>query len=183
MKNKPDKSAFAPMKYLDDLLKQYVDGYPNRWTESYFRSLLEIRDIQSRGKAPVQIYKFHGSVERGYYLANIHYYLFDDCSEFDGGNPYKDTLNKRILFLLENADKEHLMERGWFPLNFPSDYLLFLERYYGSHRSSMEGNSTMWMLKNLLSLVDCYGNDTERMIIELATPIVEEYLGRERSNG
>lgn len=114
-----------------------------------------------------------GSIEYGYYYANIHYYLFEDCSEFERNDAYKASVNKRTKYFLENAESVELMEKGWFPLNFPADYLGFLEVFYGNHRKeSSEG--VMGPFTNLKTLVERYDNKVEKKIVELARPIIEE---------
>ena len=181
MKTKPSKDVFAPMRFLDEEMKRYQSGYPSKRTEAYYETLLAIRKVQSKGESPDEAYEAlgaprgFGSIEYGYYYANIHYYLFESCSEFKRNDAYKESINKRIRFLLkDNADPLELMERGWFPLNIPGNYLRFLELFYGNHRDeSLEG--LMATFTNLAALVARYGNEIEKEIVELTRPIIEEY--------
>lgn len=181
MKTKPSEDVFAPMLFLDEETKRYEGGYPSKRTEAYYETLLAIREAQSKGESPDKAYaalgapRGFGCIEYGYYYANIHYYLFKSCSEFERNDAYKVSINKRIRFFLkDNADPLELMKRGWFPLNFPGNYLSFLELFYGNHRDgSSEG--LMATFTNLAALVARYGNEIEKEIVELTWPIIGEY--------
>ena len=84
-----DAFAFAPMKYLDEELKRFEDGYPNRQTEDYYEALKRIRSKQNT-RQPVPSFYYEavgatkglGTPEYGYYIANIHYYIYESCSEY-----------------------------------------------------------------------------------------------------
>ena len=189
MKTKPSEDVFAPMLFLDEETKRYKGGYPSKRTEAYYETLLAIRETQNKGESPDEAYaalgapRGFGSIEYGYYHANIHYYLFESCSEIERSDAYKASINKRIKFFLkDNADPLELMERGWFPLNFPANYLCFLEMIYGNHRKeSSEGIAGSFA--NLAALVSQYGNEIEREIVGLTRPIIEEYQAWESIDG
>ena len=181
MKKKPTKDTLTSMEFLDELLEDYVEGYPSENTEAFYETLKMIRQAQNRGEVPEKVYKAlgalrgHESIEYGYYLANIHYYLFADCLEFQFSETYKKSVNERIKFFLENADPSGLAGRGWFPLNFPFAYLHFLEGFYGRYRQeSMD--EPLGALMNLCSLVDRYGDSLEKEIVELARRIIEGHI-------
>ena len=182
MKAKPKRGVFAPMLFLDREMKHYEDVYPSQQTKAYYETLLRIREAQNKGEFPEEAYRAlgasrgFGSIEYGYYHANIHYYLFEDCSEFERNDAYKASVNKRIKFFLEdNADPLVLMERGWFPLNFPINYLSFLETFYGNHQKE-----SMEPFMNLVALVGQYGNEIEKEIVELTRPIIEPFRPNKR---
>ena len=141
------KEIFAPMLFLDVVLEEYKDGYPNPLTADYYETLRKIRESQNQGKIPEALYKRLGfgkkerfgdnsfeTIEYGYFTANIHYYLYESCSEYEVSKNYKDAVNHRILYFLKNADIDALCAHGWFPLNFPNTYLSFLEKQYGKTR-------------------------------------------------
>ena len=180
MKKKPTKDTLASMEFLDGALDDYADGYPSENTEAFYETLKVIRQTQNKGEVPEEAYKAlgvlrgYGSIEYGYYLANIHYYLYADCLEFQLSGAHKKSVNERIKFFLENADPSGLTGRGWFPLNFPFAYLHFLEGFYGRYRQeSMD--EPLGALMNLCNLVDRYGDSLEKEIVALARPILEGY--------
>ena len=105
-----------------------------RITDHYYESLLHIRDVQNSGRVPtdeeyaaVSSFKSYNCPELGFYNANIHYYLFDSNPEFRKEADYRDELNRRILAFLDAAEPENLLKSLWFPLNFPLEYIRFLE--------------------------------------------------------
>ena len=157
--------VFAPMKYLDEKLKDYKNGYPNPRTEQYYETLKKIRDIQNNKQVPPDEYYqiVGGSVEQGYYLSNIHYYLYwEDCSEYERTDAYKDKLNKRIIYFLKNADRETLWEKGWFILNFPNSYMYFLKSFYGSDPDN----------EKFFPYISIHGNEDEKEIMDLISDLV-----------
>ena len=157
--------VFAPMKYLNEMLKDYKDGYPNPRTEEYYETLKKIRDIQNSGQVPHDEYYqiVGGSVERGYYLANIHYYLYwEECSEYERTDAYKDKLNKRIIYFLKHADREALYEKDWFVLNFPNIYIYFLKSFYGSNPDN----------ETFSDYISLHGNNEEKEILSLVNDLV-----------
>ena len=174
------------MDYLDAMLEEYKDGYPNKRTAAYFETMKRIRDQQRRGIAPpdedyreLALARYQPSaagVEYGYYIANIHYYLFEDCSEFERSEFYKATVNRRILFFLKDyADPDELMNCGWFPLNFPLNYLRFLKVFY-RHEPRMAIDGSTWDSYQVLEgyIVE-YGNAIEQEIVRCLRAIMEEY--------
>ena len=159
------EGVFAPMKYLDEMLKDYKDGYPNPRTEEYYETLKKIRDIQNNGEIPLDEYYIcvGGSVERGYYLANIHYYLYwGECSEYERTDEYKDKLNKRIIYFLKNADRNTLWKKDWFILNFPNSYVYFLKSFYGGDPNN----------EKFFPYISLHGNDDEKEIMGLIEGLV-----------
>ena len=167
------KTAFAKMAYLEEELRPYEGGYPNEETKVYYESLKAIQKAQAKGETPIQEYRALGKraggptpVERGYYLANIHYYLFDCCSEFEKTEAYKAAINERIRLFLENADIGLLGKSEWFLLSFPANFRYFLELFYGRHREEDDIGGIEGCYVDLASLVDAYGNDLEKKIVE-----------------
>jgi|GEM_PF-3247023 len=167
------KTAFAKMAYLEEELRPYEGGYPSEETKVYYESLKAIREAQAKGETPIELYRALGNrtggptpVERGYYLANIHYYLFDNCSEFEKTEDYKAAVNERIELFLENADIGLLGKSEWFLLSFPAYYRYFLELFYGRHHEEDDIGGLEGCYMDLTSLADAYGNDLEKKIVE-----------------
>ena len=163
-------TVFAPMAYVRRVIEESGPGpFPER-TKNYFILLQCIHDAQDNCSfALLELYQKLGgcggkkalaTVERGCYLANIHYYLFPGHYEFEKTEAYKDSVNARILFFLENADPEALRPYRWFADNFPLNYLRFLESFYGRQE-----RKTDLGLKELTALVDRFGNETEKRIV------------------
>ncbi|MBR0461361.1 MAG: hypothetical protein IJJ00_01440 [Erysipelotrichaceae bacterium] len=194
MKIKYQDGIFASMTYLDEMLDENKEGYPNPRTENYYETLKEIRSVQNCRKVPAdEIYKRLGktrrkkafeTIEYGYYTANIHYYLYESCSEYKKSEAYKDSLNRRILFFLNNANIRALSSYLWFPLNFPDQYLRFLEYQYGKKRSSWCKNkriSDEFPTEMLIDFTDKFGNNEEKEIADTLHNVInkcyEDYYG------
>lgn len=184
------KAYFAPMDYLDAMLEKYKDGYPNKRTAAYFETMKRIRDQQRRGTTPpdedyrelalARYQPLVAGVEYGYYTANIHYYLFEDCSVFERSEFYKAMVNRRILFFLKDyADPDELMNCGWFPLNFPLDYLRFLKAFNGYEPKTANNGGTWDSYQVLEDYIAEYGNAIEQEIVRCLRPIMEEYCDLE----
>ena len=164
------KEMFAPMEYLDAHLEEYRDGYPNPRTQRYYETLKRIRELQSQGVVPPdELFKSlwlrgkaDATVEYGYYTSNIHYYLFESCSEFQKTEEYKESVNRRILLWLESADPKALLKRQWFPWNFPPNYLRFLKMFYG------DDCGRKWGIEEY---AERYGDPLERQIGRLSVAI------------
>ena len=177
MKIEFKEGIFASMKYLDAEIERYKDGYPNPKTRLYYETLKKIRDIQNSGVVPSdEIYKNLAKprnkkaleiVEYGYYISNIHYYLYDSCSEYEKTDSYKDTLNYRILYFLKTASKEALYPYDWFLPNFVIAYLNFLADYYDIQIESNHSESLSDSVSSLSEFVNKYGNKTEKEIMDL----------------
>ena len=180
MKTMPEETHFAKMAYLEKMRRRYPYGVPNKRTQAFFESLMQIEKAQKEGKGLEEAYlalaKSAGfsSIEYGYYHANIHYYLFEDCAEFENSDAYKDSVNRRIGFYLDSADPLELFQRGWFPLNFPIRYRSFLEIFYGKQIEEPSCGAIGAFL-DLSSLIRRCGNKEEKGIAESLRPIIEEY--------
>lgn len=171
MKELIDAFAFAPMKYLEKELERYKDGCPNDHTKGYYEALKSIKGKQDLGNSiPSCNYRIIGSSNRkkgfdtaeyGYYTANIHYYLYESCSEYEKSDAYKGKLNARILYFLRNADPKALIPHGWFWLNFPSNYMRFLSIFYNAQVPASDPERALELLVNL---VHENGNDDENEI-------------------
>lgn len=168
MKKKPTKEEFAPMGFLDDELERYAEGFFNPFTEAYYRSLMAIRKAQNEDQdVLMELYEAvphhasDSSAEYGYFMANIHYYLFVWHREFKRDPAYIDSLNRRILFFLENAEGIDDL-KGWFFLSFPITYRTFLCRFYQVDLSKeLRKMNTIDSLKALTEMV---GNDDAKKI-------------------
>ncbi len=180
------KDVLAKMEYLDDDLARYKNGYPSLNTKRYYETLISIRDAQLKGEIPPDsLYldlglttktKGGDSLEYGYYTSNIHYYLFIEdksrCKE------YKEELNSRVRYLLENGDQRSLTSFGWFPLNFPVNYLRFLSRAYNVPLEEKEAESSAISdATSLNEFVYKYGNSLERLIGDISMVIAYSYMG------
>lgn len=179
-----DKQYFAPMDYLDKELEIYEDGYPDSIVENFYEALKIIREAQKSDQVPSEmLYENVGkgkkggyqSVEYGYYIANIHYYLFDDCSEYQKTESYKSSLNKRILYFLKSANMYELFHHGWFPLNFPLNYLRFLGQFYNKQIPSNNSVDALESAKALVTFTDLYGNEEEKETANLVYHLNEEF--------
>ena len=175
---KYEKEGFAPMKFLDAELENYKDGYPNPITECYYETLKQIREIQNSGKVPsnelyAKVRKKIPTSEQGFYLANVHYYLYESCSEYQKSNEYKDAVNKRIIFFLEHADADGLFVHSWFPLNFPDNYIRFLKNQYGIKGDELDNQDFPLLL--LQGYVKKYGNKDEKKIVRLAYNFIRDW--------
>ena len=179
-----DKKYFAPMDYLDKELEEYEDGYPDSVVENFYEALKIIRDAQKKDQIPSEmLYENVGkgkkggyqSVEYGYYIANIHYYLFDDCSEYQRSELYKESLNKRIIHFLKTANMYNLFHYGWFPLNFPLNYLRFLEDFYNKKNIVKSVTGALESAKSLMNFTDLYGNKDEKEIANLVYNLNKEF--------
>lgn len=133
------------MLFLDPEIERNRQSGGNKNSDHYYESLLHIRDVQNSGRVPtdeeyaaVSSFKLYNCPELGFYNANIHYYLFDSNPEYRKDADYRDELNRRILAFLDAADPANLLKQLWFPLNFPLDYLRFLEDQYGSEAPRRE---------------------------------------------
>lgn len=179
-----DKKYFAPMDYLDKELEEYGDGFPDSIIENYYEALKIIRDAQKGDSALTEmLYENVGKCKRdgyqtaeyGYYMANIHYYLFDDCSEYQKIESYKKSLNIRILHFLKSANMYALFHNGWFPLNFPLNYLSFLEDFYGKKRLYDFEINPINEAKALVDFVDLYGDAEEKETASLVFALNNEF--------
>ena len=180
------KEYLSPMGFLDGYLSDYVKEECDQ--TPFYEALKRIRDIQDKGDIPSdELYESVGlarnnkdlaTVEFGYYISDIHYYLFDECSPyFIGDEANKDSLNKRILFFLLNADHEALFSFGWFLLNLPGEYLSFLKRHY-KKKETIEAK-TIWDNPIVLhEYVNQYGDDTEKEIAIILIDMFNEYRER-----
>jgi len=192
MKLEINDYVFGSMKYLDKeieesnkIRKEEIEKGINidySKTDQFYGTLLEIRKIQNSGQIPSdELYRsiaqikvrnrdLFDSAENGYYDANIHYYLFESNSEYEKTNKYKDTLNKRILYFLKNADIDNLLYKcGCFLLNFPLNYLRFLEIFYDK---KVERNL---VVDNLKEFAELYGNDDEKEIANIVCELFKIY--------
>lgn len=180
------KEYLSPMGFLDGYLSDYVKEECDQ--TPFYEALKRIRNIQINGNVPnEEIYRMVGlarnnndlaTVEFGYYISNIHYYLFDECSPyFIGDESNKDSLNNRILFFLHNANHEALFSFGWFLLNLPGEYLSFLKRQY-KKKEPIE-SKTIWDNPTILyEYVNQYGDDTEKEIAVILVDMFKEYHER-----
>lgn len=179
----------APMKYLDKELNGYKNGYPNQRTKDYYNTLKLIKKLQDEGLVPSEdaeeAYKVFGdmfsrnlTVECGYYGANIHYYIYNTCSEFEKTDAYKDAVNARILYLLKNADEEPLFH-GWFISSFFFQYVnwfltLFYEKPVNDYKDSGLSSQEIYLNK-LKDMVSEKGTADEKEILERLTKLVADY--------
>ena len=177
MKLELNEYVFARMQYIENEMEIQKSIGSNPRSEQYYKTLLEIRDIQNSGQIPSdELYRrfaeikghnqqLYDSVEYGYYLANIHYYLFESRSEYEKTNEYKDVLNKRILYFLNNADRDNLLFKcGEFLTNFPFNYLRFLEHFYSKRLDNYYQDSCTSDVKRF---VETYGKDDEKEIANI----------------
>ena len=136
---------FPSMFFIEGVIEHDKQSGDSSNSNHYYKELLHIRDIQNSGRVPkdkeyaaISSFKPYNSPELGFYNANIHYYLFESNSEYQKSAAYREDLNRRILAFLDAADPDNLLKQLWFPLNFPLDYLRFLEDQYGSEAPRRE---------------------------------------------
>ena len=179
----------APMKYLDEELKNYQNGYPSQRTKDYYGTLKYIKELQDSGQVPSkeaeEAYKVFGdifsrslTVECGYYGANIHYYIYKTCSEFEKTDAYKDSVNARILYLLRTADEEPLFH-GWFISSFFFQYVnwfltIFYEKPVNDYKDSGLSFEDI-LLNKLKDMIGEKGTTDEKEILERLTKLVDDY--------
>ena len=120
---------FSRMEWIEEELEGYKKtNNRNDRSDFYYSNMLIIRDKQNKGIIPLEEYRNVGkykSIEYGYYTANIHYDLFNyDINK-------KDLLEERIIFFLNNVDRNILCdEKSWFRLNFIYNFNLYLNKVY-----------------------------------------------------
>ena len=129
MKLERVNQIFSNMEWLDAEIKrnEAFEGR-NEFSDLFYKTLESIRRKQQDGIVPYDEYKLIGkaksldTIDYGYYIANIHYELFNyDIAD-------KDTLEDRIIFFLNNANKELFKDKNsWFRLNFINDFRKFLK--------------------------------------------------------
>ncbi len=131
-------SLFAKMLFLDAEIERHRQFGGNKNSDHYYAALQHIRDVQNSGRVPtdeeyayISPFKSYNSPELGFYNANIHYYLFESNSEYRKDPGYRNDLNRLILAFLDAADPANLLKQLWFPLNFPLEYIRFLEDQFG----------------------------------------------------
>ena len=155
MKLERVNQIFSNMEWLDAEIKrnEAFEGR-NEFSDLFYKTLESIRRKQQDGIVPYDEYKLIGkaksldTIDYGYYIANIHYELFNyDIAD-------KDTLEDRIIFFLNNANKELFKDKNsWFRLNFINDFRKYLKEVY--------------------SIVESY-NDLEYIIDEFCGPKEKE---------
>lgn len=180
---------YAPLKYVDEKLKEFTNGFPSERTELYYKVLKAIKKKQDNGDVPSEkaeeLYKAFGSlfagketVECGYFGANIHYYLFKTCVEFENSDAYKEAVNKRILYLIDTAVEETLFE-PWFITRFLNDYLtMFLSNFYGRPQFDYKEENLPYEIvrsKQINDLVSKNGTEIEKIIAEKVINIANDY--------
>ena len=179
----------APMKYLDEELKSIDLNKANTRTKDYYGTLKVIKKLQDSGHVPSkeaeEAYKVFGdmfssnlTVECGYYGANIHYYIYKTCFEFEKTDAYKDSVNARILYLLRNADEEPLLH-GWFISSFFFQYVnWFLTIFYGKPVNDYKDSGLPFediLLNKLKDMIGEKGTTDEKEILERLTKLVDDY--------
>ena len=159
------KQIFSDMTWLDEEIERNNKSEGrNKKSDFYYNNLIDIRDKQRKGIIPFVEYKNVGrqeSIEYGYYMANIHYELFE-CDDTN-----KDVLEDRIIFFLQNAqDKIFEYEDSWFRLNFYLDFSGYLRKIYHSNEK--------W--QDLDHYVFEYNNEREKTIYDI---LWKKYMKKE----
>ena len=153
---------FSDMDYLDN---DFLNN--NDVTVSFYNTLKIIKEKQNKGIIPIDEYIIlsseYDSIEYGYYMANIHYDLFDI-------NIYKNSrLENRILFFLRHLDKDVFKERNFFIRGFDVCFRDYLCNIYNIDNKC----------ECLREIVFKYGNDLEKDIYFLSWQLFyrDEYIG------
>lgn len=120
---------FSDMNWLEkETIRNDKSEGKNKKSNFYYENLKMIRDKQKQGIIPFEEYKkvgIVGTIEYGYYIANIHYELFE-CNK-----DYKNILEDRIIFFIQNApDDIFKYDDSWFRINFYNEYSNYLRQYY-----------------------------------------------------
>ena len=192
MNLKHSKELFSRMLYLDREIERNKNSPGrNKYSDQYYNSLLLVRSIQDSGLIPsddqyaeITKGKNYSSPEAGFYNANIHYYLFEDNPEYCKGTEYKNELNRRIILWLDDADEKKLLKQLWFPLNFPVNYLRFLENWYGEKCTLSDSQDEdvdsyfISRIRQLKAFTDKSGNTDEQRIAEKCDEIASSALTR-----
>ena len=132
MKLEKINQIFSNMDWLDEKIKRNeVSEGRNEFSDLFYKTLETIRKKQQEGIVPYDEYKLLGkeksldTIDCGYYIANIQYELFN----FDIAK--KDLLEDRIIFFLNNANRELFKDKNsWFRLNFINDFRKYLKEVY-----------------------------------------------------
>lgn len=141
---------FSEMKWLDE-------EEINEYNKVYMNALLNVRKAQQNGTITDDLYKTvcryeEGvSVEKGYYIANLHYDLYKACETHSG----YELLEKRILYFLNKCDKESLL-RDCCSL-FKGDFRYLLIEKYNLHRDEIWDKTNSY-------IVDKFCNASEKNI-------------------
>ena len=175
----------APMNYLPEKPQKYL----NARNKDYYETLYYIKKLQDQGLVPSEkaeeaymvfgdIFSSNKTVECGYYGANIHYYIYKTCEEFEKTDAYKNSVNDRILYLLKNADEEPLFH-GWFISSFLFQYVnWFLTIFYEAPANDYKDSglsSEDILINKLRDMVGEKGTETEKEILVRLTKLVEDY--------
>ncbi len=132
MKLERVNQIFSNMEWLDAEIKRNESSEGrNEFSDLFYKTLELIRKKQQEGIIPYDEYKLLGkiksldNIDYGYYIANINHELFDyNISK-------KDIIEDRIVFFLNNADKQIFKDdKSWFRLNFVLDFKNYLKNVY-----------------------------------------------------
>jgi len=176
---------FSPMAWLDEeIARNLASPGRNERSDRYYAVLQTIKDKQSKGEIPsdedylalggIRKNRTHcQNVEYGYYMANIHYDLFN----FDPSD--KDSLEDRILYFIEHQDLDKYAKDNFF-LNFPADFSYYLSHLYKIDISGHDNNGVLdksredklsclydaFCMRRLVDMIERYGTDKEKLILK-----------------
>ncbi len=129
----------------------------NKSSDMYYETLLKIRDAQNNNVAvDDSLYRLvgFGSVDYGYYTANISYDLFE-------GTDDKDSIEERIINFMETIDHSAVEKDGVFALNFMREFKFYLSNFVYPNIKNITPD---WIKE--------FGSEKEKKIIQLFEEII-----------
>jgi len=175
---------FSKMDWLDEeIARSEASPGKNERSDKYYAALKAIKEKQNKGEIPsdedyfavggIRKNRSHcQNIEYGYYMANIHYDLFEyDLTE-------KDSLEDRILYFIEHAEFDE-DNKDNFLLNFPANFSYYLSHVYETDKANQDGGAFLdedkeeklgqlydaFSMRKLAAIIESYGNGKEKLIL------------------